>query len=149
MIVAVPLFQHSPMLGHIDSSQTVLRRFSRTVCRTAENPLPLASFARSQGGLPPRVIDGVSGRLLMPSFIAANPVEVVYLWPDGTTGIPRNCLLLAMNAHVRCRRRLFSHDSGDRCPIYLAASRKTPLNDWRCTAAGCAVDLGGCKPLKI
>ena len=28
MIVAVPAFQHSPMFGHIDSSQTVLRRCS-------------------------------------------------------------------------------------------------------------------------
>ncbi len=32
--VAVPAFQHSPMLGHLASSHTVARRCSRTVRRT-------------------------------------------------------------------------------------------------------------------
>jgi len=34
MMVAVPAFQHSPMLGHLASSQTVASRCSRTVRRT-------------------------------------------------------------------------------------------------------------------
>ena len=53
MIVAVPAFQHSPMLGHIDSSHTVLRRCVLTVCLTAENPAPEGIFARSHFGLSP------------------------------------------------------------------------------------------------
>ena len=32
--VAVPLFQHSPMFGQIDSSQTVASRCARTVARS-------------------------------------------------------------------------------------------------------------------
>ena len=48
MRVAVPAFQHSPMFGHFASSQTVARRCSRTVARTASNALPAGIGARSQ-----------------------------------------------------------------------------------------------------
>src|SRR5689334_5994560 len=54
MMVAVPAFQHSPILGHLASSHTVLRRCSRTFLRTASNAAPLASGAFSQRGLPPK-----------------------------------------------------------------------------------------------
>src|SRR5260221_13127706 len=43
MIVAVPAFQHSPMLGHLAPSQTVARRGSRTLRRPAPYPAPAAS----------------------------------------------------------------------------------------------------------
>ena len=51
MMVAVPAFQHSPMFGHLASSQTVLKRCSRTISFTAANAAPLGIGARSQGGL--------------------------------------------------------------------------------------------------
>src|ERR1044072_9710935 len=53
MMVAVPAFQHSPMLGHLASSQTVASRCSRTMPFTALKPAPAASGAVIQRGLPP------------------------------------------------------------------------------------------------
>jgi hypothetical protein len=74
MIVAVPAFQHSPMLGHLASSQTVARRCSRTVCLTVSKPLPAGSGARSQLGLRPAGATGaLDAAALMPSRIAVNP----------------------------------------------------------------------------
>jgi hypothetical protein len=81
MIVAVPAFQHSPMFGHLASSQTVARRCSRTVCWTASKPRPAGIGARSQCGL--RTIAGprsalAAGVALMPSRMAVNPCGVTY-----------------------------------------------------------------------
>ena len=52
MMVAVPAFQHSPMLGHLASSHTVARRCSRTMPLHASKPAPAGARARSQAGLP-------------------------------------------------------------------------------------------------
>ena len=49
--VAVPLFQHSPMFGQIDSSHTVASRCARTVARKRSKRSPLGSRAFSHGGL--------------------------------------------------------------------------------------------------
>src|SRR6202022_4912107 len=51
MIVAVPAFQHSPMLGHLASSHTVERRCSLTKALTPWKPAPEGALARSQDGL--------------------------------------------------------------------------------------------------
>ncbi len=74
MMVAVPAFQHSPMFGHLASSQTVLKRCSRTICFTAVNAAPLGIEARSQGGLRAPAV-GVLGVPfdLTPSLIAVKP----------------------------------------------------------------------------
>src|SRR6516164_2320731 len=63
--VAVPAFQHSPMLGHFASSHTVARRYSLTSARTALNPDPVGALAFSHGGLRPVAAVGVAGRFLM------------------------------------------------------------------------------------
>ena len=67
--VAVPLFQHSPMFGQMDSSQTVLRRCSRTLRRTAAKagpvgqlrpqPVGLALRAGTSAASPRRAVDAV------------------------------------------------------------------------------------------
>src|SRR5690606_245738 len=88
MIVAVPLFQHSPMFGHIDSSHTVDKRCWRTVWRTAENLAPAGRRARSHGGFWPPTKGAVPGLALMPFLIAVKPAGVRYLWPDSTMGMP-------------------------------------------------------------
>src|SRR5881227_578698 len=41
--VAVPAFQHSPMLGHLASSQTVASRCSRTRPLTRAKPAPVGA----------------------------------------------------------------------------------------------------------
>ena len=53
MIVAVPAFQHSPMFGHLASSQTVASRCSCTMSFTAPKPAPTGSCARIHAGLRP------------------------------------------------------------------------------------------------
>jgi hypothetical protein len=81
--VAVPLFQHSPMFGHIDSSHTVARRCSRTFCHPRE-PLAAGIFARSQGGLRPSGAGSARRFCLTPFLIAATPCSVRNLAPLGT-----------------------------------------------------------------
>jgi len=94
MIVAVPLFQHSPMLGQIDSSQTVARRCSRTVARRRSKRSPAGTRALSQGGLGSRLACCRSARALTPFLMAAKPCSVWYFAPVTTTGMPRNSLIV-------------------------------------------------------
>ena len=53
MMVAVPAFQHSPMFGHLASSQTVASRCSCTMPLTAPKPAPTGNCARIHAGLRP------------------------------------------------------------------------------------------------
>ncbi len=103
MRVAVPAFQHSPMFGHFASSQTVARRCSRTVARTASNALPAGIGARSQFGLRPTVSGSDAAAALMPSLIAVKPCGVRYLSPlrgfgsaAGLMGMPLKSLTAAI-----------------------------------------------------
>src|SRR5512139_3182853 len=95
--VAVPAFQHSPMLGHLASSQTVARRCSRTVWRTVSKRWPAGIGARSHDGLRPAGSGAALAVALMPSLIAVMPCGVTYFWPLraalGTTGMPLNSLM--------------------------------------------------------
>src|SRR5690606_4212206 len=90
MIVAVPFDQHSPMFGHIDSSQTVARRCFRTVSFTDSYAAPDGSFARSHGGFGADLRSRRSSRVLTPFLIAENPWAVRYFAPETTTGIARS-----------------------------------------------------------
>src|SRR5262245_9715348 len=82
MMVAVPAFQHSPMFGHLASSQTVASRCSRTMPFTALKPAPAASGAVIQRGLPTRADGGVSAaRGFWPSLMAVKPCGVTYFSP--------------------------------------------------------------------
>src|SRR6478736_6086752 len=78
MMVAVPAFQHSPMLGHLASSHTVARRCSRTTARTDSKPLPAASGARNQEGLPASPRRSAPSRARCPSLMAVKPCGVRY-----------------------------------------------------------------------
>ena len=106
MMVAVPAFQHSPMLGHFASSHTVLKRCSRTIFFTALNSAPVANGARSHGGLR-GVARAAHASCFTPSLIAVKPWGVVYFSPlrtgrrrdDGDAfelGHARNCTPLEM-----------------------------------------------------
>ena len=99
MMVAVPAFQHSPMFGHLASSQTVASRCSRTVCRTASKPAPAASGALSQRGLPASPRLSAAPRARMPSLMAVKPCGVRYFSPLRgacvTTGIFLNSAMPA------------------------------------------------------
>jgi len=90
MIVAVPAFQHSPMFGQMASSQTVLRRCSRTLRRISANPGPVAIRARNQDGLRSYVRVDPERDLLMPFLMAVNPASVRYFCPLLTIGMPLN-----------------------------------------------------------
>ncbi len=90
MIVAVPAFQHSPIFGHIASSQTVDRRCSRTIRRTSWYAAPPGRGAFNQRGLPPGARAGASPRALMPFLTARMPCAVVYFDPLLTIGMPLN-----------------------------------------------------------
>ena len=50
MKVAVPRDQHSPMLGHMASSQTVCRRCSFTILRTSVKTCPVGMVTLSHSG---------------------------------------------------------------------------------------------------
>src|SRR5687768_14986730 len=93
--VAVPAFQHSPILGHFASSQTVASRCSLTTDRTASKRRPAGIGARNHWGLRPATKAAVPLDALIPSLIAAKPCDVRYLSPlrtgafeEGTIGIP-------------------------------------------------------------
>ena len=111
MMVAVPAFQHSPMFGHLASSQTVLSRCSRTISLTAAKWGPPPKRARSHAGLGwalcaaadrpatsdrPAVSDRPAAAGLTPSLIAVKPWGVVYFSPlragrcCTATGMPLN-----------------------------------------------------------
>ena len=79
--VAVPAFQHSPMFGHLASSQTVASRCSRTAWRTASKRWPAGMGARSHDGLRPAGSGAVLAVALMPSLIAVMPCGVTYFRP--------------------------------------------------------------------
>ena len=64
MIVAVPLFQHSPMFGQIDSSHTVASRCSCTVARSCSKRSPVGMRALSHGGFGSRGACWRSARVL-------------------------------------------------------------------------------------
>src|SRR5690606_39263413 len=83
-IVAVPFDQHSPMFGHIDSSQTVARRCFRTVSFTDSYAAPDGSFARSHGGFGADLRSRRSSRVLTPFLIAEKPCAVRYFAPVAT-----------------------------------------------------------------
>src|SRR5579871_5726879 len=87
--VAVPAFQHSPMFGHLASSQTVARRCSRTIARTDSKAAPAGSGARSHEGLRPIGVGGAPWLAFTPSRIAVKPCGVTYFWPlfATTTGM--------------------------------------------------------------
>ena len=73
--VAVPAFQHSPMLGHLASSQTVASRCSRTRPLTRANPAPVGARAFSHGGNRPATTAAPAppAARLMPSRMAVKP----------------------------------------------------------------------------
>ena len=83
MMVAVPAFQHSPMFGHLASSQTVASRCSCTMRRDGcealaagrAGPQPAAA-CRSE-----RRRRASPARALMPSRIAVKPCGVTYFSP--------------------------------------------------------------------
>ena len=120
MMVAVPLPQHSPMFGHMDSSQTVASRCSRTMPRTSRVPA-----AAGQPGAQP---GGLAARATVPAPVGAGLDAV----PDGgeagsgavllaalrrgsvTTAMPRNSLM----------RRLFSHGRVDAMQAMHTAKKK-------------------------
>src|SRR5262245_28099383 len=105
MMVPVPAFQHSPMLGHLASSQTVARRCSRTVCRTSSKRRPAGIRARSHSGLRPAGMTAPLAAALTPSLIATKPCAVRYLCPlrtaCGTTGMPLNLTIASLSCHLR------------------------------------------------
>ena len=105
--VAVPLFQHSPMFGQIDSSQTVASRWARTVARRFSKRSPLGSRAFNQGGFGSRGTARRSSRALTPFLIAVKPCSVWYLEPVAMTGMPRNSSILPAN--ISYRRARVSH----------------------------------------
>ena len=74
--VAVPAFQHSPMFGQCDSSQTV-RAMVGTILRTSSNLAPPAIFARNQRGFG-RCAGPRLQPFLMPSRIAVKSGGVRY-----------------------------------------------------------------------
>ena len=80
IIVAVPLFQHSPMFGQWDSSQTVDRLCFRTTSRRTWYLGPLGNLARNQEGFLNSVSVGLSF-VLIPSLIAENPISVRNFFP--------------------------------------------------------------------
>src|SRR6185503_15952961 len=112
MIVAVPLFQHSPMLGQIDSSQTVARRCSRTVARRRSKRSPLGNRAFSHFGFGSRGACWRSARAFTPFLMAANPCSVWYLVPVDTTGMPRNSLIVLANIEDAASNYLTSSERG-------------------------------------
>src|SRR6056297_4092461 len=76
MMVAVPALQHSPILGHFDSAQTVASLCLRTLDLTCSYlpPSPtVGSRTRSHSGLRPIGSAVASRRVLMPSRMAVNP----------------------------------------------------------------------------
>ena len=97
MIVAVPLFQHSPMFGQIDSSHTVASRCSCTVARSCSKRSPAGMRALSHGGFGSRGACCRSARAFTPFLMAANPCSVWYFVPVVTTGMPRNSLIVLGN----------------------------------------------------
>src|SRR5262245_40404396 len=97
MIVAVPLFQHSPMFGQMDSSHTVASRCSRTVARRRSKRSPLGIRAFSHEGFGSRGACWRSVRAFTPFLMAANPCSVWYFVPVVTTGMPRNSLIVLAN----------------------------------------------------
>src|SRR5690242_6246723 len=100
MIVAVPFDQHSPMFGQWDSSQTVLRRFARTVFLTASYAFPLPIRARSHGGL--RSLGRVAlGSCLMPFLIALKPSGVRNFSPLFGASSCRESSLFGVSAMLR------------------------------------------------
>ena len=80
MMVAVPAFQHSPMFGHLASSQTVASRCSCTMLRVAPKPAPTGSCARIHAGLRP-VGAASAPRDFWPSLMAVKPCGVTYFSP--------------------------------------------------------------------
>src|SRR5262245_23134832 len=112
MIVAVPLFQHSPMFGQIDSSQTVASRCSRTVARRRSNRSPLGMRAFSHDGFGSRGACWRSARAFTPFLIAANPCSVWYFVPVDTTGMPRNSLIVLANIEDAARNYLTPSERG-------------------------------------
>ncbi len=106
MMVPVPAFQHSPMLGHLASSQTVARRCSRTTFLTAVNPSPPGARARSQGGL--RVEAG--------GGVAVARLDAV---PDGRKALGRNIFLAAPGVGALLNdRNTFELWHGRHCTVY-------------------------------
>src|SRR5207302_1401118 len=73
--VAGPAFQHSPMLGHLASSQTVASRCSRTRPLTRAKPAPVGARAFSHGGKRPATTAAPAppAARLMPSRMAVKP----------------------------------------------------------------------------
>ncbi len=77
MIVAVPAFQHSPMLGHLASSQTVARRCSRTTFFTPARSPRRRSLQHAARRLAHQARRGPLGRAwrLMPSRMAVEALR--------------------------------------------------------------------------
>jgi len=94
MMVAVPLFQHSPIFGQNDSSQTVLSLLLRTLRRNSANSLPVGSSALSHSGLRPGR-SSAPARDFTPSFTALKPCSVRYLVPLSILRLPVANALLA------------------------------------------------------
>src|SRR6185436_11294694 len=131
MIVAVPLFQHSPMFGQMDSSQTVARRCSRTVARNRSKRSPLGNRAFSHEGFGSRGDCWRSARAFTPFLMAANPCSVWYFVPVVTTGMPRNSLIVLGNIE-KCGNRV-SHGEGTGCygPVSRAAAAERQVHNAR------------------
>lgn len=84
MMVAVPLLQHSPMLGQWDSAHTVLSRCSATFFFTASKRSPPGIWARSHLGLRPSSgLSSACWRAFMPSLMAVAPVFVAVFLAAG------------------------------------------------------------------
>src|SRR5688572_32275494 len=122
MIVAVPLFQHSPIFGQIDSSQTVARRCSRTVARSRSKRSPLGIRDFSQDGFGSRGACWRSARAFTPFLMAANPCSVWYFVPVVTTGMPRNSLIVLGNIEDDCDRVSHGRRMGCYGPVSRAAA---------------------------
>ena len=112
----MPLAQHSPIFGHIDSSQTVARRCERTVRRTVAYFSPPGSRALSHGGLGNGAASSATARCFTPFLIAEKPCAVRYLAPETVSGTPRNSL--TWTDMIRLRGREVSHglSGASQCP---------------------------------